>query len=561
MGEKTLDLSKLEGTLEIMSDDPYQDIYDEVSLELAFGKFNELDLFRHCVGTCHRIFELSEFRYGKAAKNVPPDFLDEIATLYLEKFCQCPEDKNLVKERYAYHTSCLDFLEYKFSVADLSAMIMGENTEPMDRDSKRIELWKLNRNYLRKFFGTEYNDKSDSQAEKYEALRLLKILYDCLDRYQIDLAYLLRMSVMKQNWRLPNSYSEALEFIKERIIVRSNESGYRVDFRTVVELEKYNNSVRSFINAFSEGIIDHTLQQISSPSCRVKRFICESVYRRVIDNLRNMPSASHEKIKIPESIQCYAYEHFLMTDIIGEEYSNFYAERFVVEAEENFYHKAEEFLASNEIDSVALDEIADFAGKHKKDLPKVLYSNINDNKELRKLSVRIERHMDNYVFIGRVYNLGINRDEFSKLNGLETLAIIYLYEYLSDKGTDIPLHSGYNSIYEENKKRRDLKIKALIKQLRARFENEKIDSPLSDEEYFLGCSWLTEQMHTLMNHRTVEIQHLREKMKFVLLRYWRETIPLLTDSGYTVPLEILIEKILPETQRQEITDKALKILE
>ena len=433
------------------------------------------------------------------------------------------------------------------------------DNKAVDIDSKRISLWKLAQNYLRKFFGIEYNSQSDLQAEKYETLRLLKILYDCLNKYQIDLAYLLRMSVMKQNWRLPNSYSEALEFIKERIIVRSNDSGYRVDFRTVMELEKYNNSVRSFINAFSEGIIEHILQQIDSPSCRVKRFICENIYRQVIDNLKNMPPSSHEKIKTPEAIQCYAYEHFLMTDIIGEEYSDFYADRFVVEAEENFYSRAEAFLISNKINYVSLEEIAELAGKYKKELPKILYSSIDGSKELRKFSIRIERHTNDYAIIGQVYNLGINRDEFSELSGLEMLAVIYLYEYLSDKGTDIPLHSGYNSIYEENKKRRDLKIKALVKQLRARFDNKKIDSPLSDEEYFLSCTWLTEQMYTLMNHRTVEIQRLREKMKFALLKYWRETIPLLTDSGYTVPLESLIEKIFPLTHRQEIIDNALQI--
>ena len=75
---------------------------------------------------------------------------------------------------------------------------MGENTKPIDRDSKRIKLWKLNRNYLRKFFGVEYDDKSSSESEKYETLRLLKILHDCLEKYQIDLAYLLRMYILKQ---------------------------------------------------------------------------------------------------------------------------------------------------------------------------------------------------------------------------------------------------------------------------------------------------------------------------------------------------------------------------
>lgn len=559
MDKKTFDLSKLKDTLEIMQNDPYQDIYDDVEADLDPEKFNHLDLFRHCIETCHRIFELSEFRYGKAAKNIPTDFLDEIATLYLEVTCWWSEDEISEEDRYDYFTSCVYYPNEKFSIADLSAMIMGRNTEPIDRDSKRIELWKLNQNYLQKFFGITYNDNSESQAEKYETLRLLKILHDCIRECNVDLGYLLRLSFLKQNSSIPNSYSKALNFIKERILVRNIDSDYRVDFRTIMDLEKYNNSVRSFINSFSEGIVDHILQQLEQPSCRVKRFICENIYQNVIDNLREIKFSTVNKAEDVKTIQCYAYEHFLMTDIIDEKYSELYSEIFVVEAEENFYSMAEKFLMSNKIESVSLENLCDFAVKYKKDLAKIVHSNITNDTELKNFSTRIDRHKDDYEVIGLVYNFGINRDEFSDLSGLEAVAIVYLYEYLSDKGTDIPLYSGYKSIYEENKKRRDLKIKALAKQIRARFNNKKIKSPLSEEEYFLACGWLTEQMYILMNYRTVEIQTLREKMKSDLLKYWRETIPLLTESGYTVPLEFLIEKIFPLTQRQKIIDKALQI--
>ncbi|MBQ3444266.1 MAG: hypothetical protein IJG33_13595, partial [Selenomonadaceae bacterium] len=123
--------------------------------------------------------------------------------------------------------------------------------------------------------------------------------------------YLLRMSALKQNWKIPNSYSKAFEFIKERVIVRNLDSGYRVDFRTIMDLEKYNNSVRSFINFFSEGIINHILEQLDSPCCRVKRFICEKIYQSITANLSEMKPSNHEKLNCSEAIQCYAYEHFL----------------------------------------------------------------------------------------------------------------------------------------------------------------------------------------------------------------------------------------------------------
>ena len=206
MRETISDLSNLKDTMEVIPNDPYQEIYDEVSTDLALSKFNELDLFRHCIEICHKIFELSEFQYGKATKNIPVDFLEDISTLYLEQFCQCPVQENLSKEKYAYYTSCLYFPDDNFSLADLSTIIIDTNDNNLvDTDSKRIELWKLNRNYLQKFFGIEFNGKSESQAEKYETLRLLKILYDCLNECNVNLAYLLRMSDLKQNWKIPNS--------------------------------------------------------------------------------------------------------------------------------------------------------------------------------------------------------------------------------------------------------------------------------------------------------------------------------------------------------------------
>ena len=381
MDKKTFDLSKLKDTLKIMQNDPYQDIYDDVEADLDPEKFNHLDLFRHCIETCHRIFELSEFRYGKAAKNIPTDFLDEIATLYLEVTCWWSEDEISEEDRYAYFTSCVHYPDEKFSIADLSEMIMERNTELIDIDSKNIELWKIKQNYLQKFFGITYNGKSESQAEKYETLRLLKILHDCIRECNVDLGYLLRLSLLKQNSSIPNSYSKAVRRKNNRhcrSLPTAPNSDYRVDFRTIMDLEKYNNSVRSFINSFSEGIVDHILQQLEQPSCRVKRFVCENIYQNVIDNLREIKFSTVSKDEDVKTIQCYAYEHFLMTDIIDEKYSEFYSEIFVVETEENLYSKAEKFLLSNKIDSVSLENLCDFAGKYKKDLAKIVHSNITN---------------------------------------------------------------------------------------------------------------------------------------------------------------------------------------
>ena len=44
MDEKIFDLSKFKDTLEIMQNDPYQDIYDDVETDLDPKKFNHLGM-------------------------------------------------------------------------------------------------------------------------------------------------------------------------------------------------------------------------------------------------------------------------------------------------------------------------------------------------------------------------------------------------------------------------------------------------------------------------------------------------------------------------------------
>ena len=58
MGKNISDLLRLKDTLEIIPDDPYQDVYDDLSKKLALKEFNKLDLFRYCIETCHKVFEI-----------------------------------------------------------------------------------------------------------------------------------------------------------------------------------------------------------------------------------------------------------------------------------------------------------------------------------------------------------------------------------------------------------------------------------------------------------------------------------------------------------------------
>lgn len=239
---------------------------------------------------------------------------------------------------------------------------------------------------------------------------------------------------------------------------------------------------------------------------------------------KELPVVRASVVNDAKAIQCYAYEHFLMTDINTSDYADFYAKIFQVEASENFYTQLEKFLECNRISKVKITGMKEFVNQYQKELVAIIYPEIISAKERRRYLLRISRHKESYEVLGRIYNLGMNRNISEDIEGFEAVEIIYLYEFLSDRNIDIPLYSGYT----KQKRRRDLKIKQLIKKMHDKETENETDVPLSEEEYFLACYWLNEQMYTLTNYRTVKLQELREKMKAALLEYWLSTVPLIT---------------------------------
>lgn len=93
-----------------------------------------------------------------------------------------------------------------------------------------------------------------------------------------------------------------------------------------------------------------------------------------------------------------------------------------------------------------------------------------------------------------------------------------------------------------------------MKKFRSRIVEK--DSSLSDEQYFLACYWITEQMHTLINVRTIKIQKLREQMKIKILHYCLNRYPLLTAEGLKIDYDELIETILPYKTYKKIFDNS-----
>ena len=542
------------------SDLAYIEIFNEALKNLQNKKYSLTELFRYCLDICHKIFSLSEFKYGKPAKDIPNYIWEATGEIFDLKSNECT-DEDLPNKKYDYRTSYSDFPTFETSLSDMAKVILKAEFTTIDTISKKAKydsLFKLRKNYFDKFFGLKFEESSDNHTH-YENLRLLKIFYDCVS--SVDLAYLLRMSLLKQNYEIPSAYTKATSFIKERILLRNANSEYFIGFSQIMALEKYSNVIRSFINSFSERVVSEPLETVKNLSVGAIRKFCVELYQSVIDNINNLESAAPDKIHDPKCVQIYAYEHFLLTDIDQPNYEEFFSDIFLVEADESFYNRLAIFLKSIKFETVALAEIPEFVEKYKKDLVEILYPKTIDEVQTEILFLddsdgkcrarkqKLKRHREDYEIIGRIYNWGIHQPEGRKLSVFELILIVYLYETSSDNRINIPLYSGY----EPKKEHHDLKIKALVKNIRSR--NNGQDSNLPEEQYFLACYWITEQMNTLINYRTVEIQKLREQMKIKILNYWLNRYPLLTEGGLKINYDELIETILPHKTYETIFKK------
>lgn len=523
----------------------WKELYADISAEIELGTFTQAELFHHCLKTCNRIFKIFEHRCGQKPKNIPDDFIEDIAILYEEKRNVCALG-NMPTGKYDYPTSCENFQEEKFSISDLARVIF-KDIAIQKMDYTRNILWQLQKKYLTPFFGVKEIRKATNSAEAYETLRLLKILNDCKEECDVDLGCLLHLSLVQLNNNLPSTYTNALNFIKERILVRHSDSNYSLDFKVFMELENYNNFLRGFLNYFSDEIITCILKKIKNPTCKLTRRLCEIMYTTVISIFKELPIEKDYFINDPKALQVYAYEHFLMLDVHNPDYAEFYSKIFQVEAPECFYTKLEQFLNKNQISTIRIADIEDFVEQYKKELLAIIYPEIISDKERRKYLTRISRHKERYEILGRLYNCGMNKPISKNLQGFEMVALIYLYEFLADKNVEIPLYSGYT----KNDRRRSLKINQLMKKIQIKDTGKETSGALTKKEYFLACYWLTEQMYTLTNYRTIEIQKLREEMKVAILKYLLASVPLITTRKTAInPAELIANIALCQVFKQ-----------
>ena len=542
----------------------YVDIYNDVDKELRGRTYTSESLFSHCMKTCQRLFAVAEFKPGKPTANLPDEVINDIAELYDKKSREIPDD-NLPNGKYDYATSWKDFAEEKeISMYDLSMVIAGKPKNKRERITRSGEgnsatnsdygdLKKIYKGFLQEYFGYEYDDRCPLDL-RYEMIRLTKILYDCKCLCGVELGFLKRISVLQFRLDVPSIYQEAINFIKYRVVTRRYDSEFHLSFQTIMLIERYVNSFKSFLYSFAVRSVDGILSYIKKPSYGAMKYVNKEVYYTALKNLSWNRNMVCDNIIPAEGIQASSYARFLLRDI---ESMFVDLKNEIVELSELTYQGIDCICNSNNRDNFRVNDIVKFAEEKKDVFIQIAFSEkvkLDDKKRVRKYIDRIKKHGPCYLTLARVYNLGMNRSECYDLSIREAMILICFFEKLDDSGIDIPLYSGYSG----GKRRKKQKIMELLKKIELIMNGDSKDI-LTEEEYFLALKWLFDNLFMVMRCQTKETLITMKAMQKSLLDCWKEVVPILNNDDFSVPIEELIKKILPTESMERILEKAIDI--
>ena len=490
----------------------FQKVYREAKEELQSGQASREILFSHCMDTCQKLFEIAEFKVGKSAVDIPREVMMDIEDLYdeaFECFLKTHDDKEL--ELYDYPTSINSFSEcLKVSMDELIKSevnllaLTDENAKQSLYEAIKSEVKSIYGEYLPKFFGLHYS-KEYTREQRYELIRLTKILYDCKKKFNIGLEYLIKPSILRTSTDIATKCQEAILFVKERVIMRSATSDYIMSFKTIMELERFVSAARSFINSFPETSVKDILSYIDDePDCSTVRFVQERIYDVAIENLKRFVSA--QKLDDPKCIQLYAYLHFLFVmDTLPlletiESMNSSKSELIRIEMNEYQYRGLDIF---HELNDIAVEEIDNFVKKYKNELLNIIFPNIKNKSESVKHFKGLKRHVKNYETIVRFFNSVNGVDCVAPIKVRTVVLLMYFYECLKEKQVHIPLYSGYN----ENKRKRAIKVDEFLNKIKKGLEERNTGdfTELSDSEIFIAGVWLREKIRYMSDFRTKKI--------------------------------------------------------
>jgi hypothetical protein len=317
--------------------DAYAKLYREINDSLYVNEFSETELFEDFFKRCEQIFKIGEIDYGKAAKNLPDNYLKDIGLLYDSKIVEFGDmgcDGHFKK--YDTGTQYLDYKDENCSLYDLEQMFLDEKNCYVSE--ARSDLARIKKDHLEDFFGIEYKNKNPVE-QKYESIKLIKILCCCKCEIKVDLAYLKRMSFFRFKNQLPSEYEQAIKFIKKKL---SN----GLSFTEIIWVEYFNSLLRNCIKALGEGVAEYVIGNFPFAGCTLQRKIRKDVYSVINAKLKQLnENQINRLIKTEIPMQLEAYLHFIEWGIKDTiESLKIESEDMLMNIDEKVYMEADQFI-------------------------------------------------------------------------------------------------------------------------------------------------------------------------------------------------------------------------
>lgn len=507
--------------LKKLADDPYQDIYEEV--EVNVDCIDKEDLFTYCLEVCGKIFSVAEVDFGKEPLNLPKGFLDEIGILMnLRRIKIISHEDSLKRIKYTFWSRACDKYGVDEQYDAKQKRISLGNLKKLLKDvlPEKRNLPQINRkirhvcNYLPSFFGLKYN-KNDSAEVKFEKLRLILILYSFKENMGFDLGYLLKRISRKTTFLSPE-YRKGVSYVKEMV-------GYRLSFADIMQLEQWVSTECNCIRLLDKELIGSALRQMDFVNCARGRLVMIKLY---ILLCKRLTSANHRKqaVQAEVPVEVDAYIHFSEQAIFDDFSVSSVKQMKWMNIGSEIYDDVATIQKKSKQDEIVVnfDAIRDFIGRNRYEIANL----VTDNKAEHKDRVRIlhEKSIRDYLTMVRIYQLGFHiKEEKRPIVQTDTLVwLIFLYEGCKRHNVDFAL------VDRVGKSARKKNVHSMLSILIVCEQDEEFW--LKNWEYAKIINWLVHKMFMIETYRTPYIVALERRVQKKIRRFWRNHIPIL-DNG------------------------------
>ncbi|MDD4599861.1 MAG: hypothetical protein PHQ46_02185 [Negativicutes bacterium] len=520
-----------------LEDDPYQDIYDEV--EVNIDSVDKEDLFAYCLEICKKIFSVAEVDFGKEPLNLPKGFLDEIG-IHLLEFRRTkiisPED-SLRRIKYTFWSRACDKYGADEQYNAKQKRISLGNLKNLLKDvlPEENNLPEINRRirhictYLPSFFGLKYN-KNDSAELRFEKLRLILILYSFKENMGFDLGYLMKRVSLKTTYLSPE-YRKGVSYVKEMV-------GHRLSFADIMHLEHWVSTEYNCIRLLDKELISSTLRQMDFVNCARSRMVMKKLYVLLCERLT---SANHRKhaLQAEVPVEVDAYIHFAEQAIFGDFSISSVKQMRWMNIEPDIYEVVAAIKKKSKQDEifVDIDAIREFIGRNKYEIANLITNNKAEHKD--RVRILHRNSIRDYLMMVRIYQFGFHiKEEERLIIQTDTLLwLIFLYEGCKRNTIDFSL------VDRIAKSARKKNVHSILSSL---IDNERDEQFLTENwKYVKIINWLVHKMFMIQTYRTPYIVALERRAQKKIRRFWRNNIPIL-DNGKSSCKYQCIEEISKE---------------